>query len=108
MSKRNYSKYANKKPVIKEETDEVVSTDDFVEETVETVALPEMVEGMVVNCARLNVRAEPIANAGVVCVLNSQSEINIDVAKSTVDWFYVYTATGVEGYCMRKFVEAHL
>ena len=80
----------------------------MVEETVKTVALPETVEGIVVNCAKLNVRANPDVNAEVVYVLDTMSEIEIDVAKSTNDWFRICTATGVEGYCMRKFIEAHL
>ena len=77
-------------------------------ETVETVTLPETVEGMVVNCAKLNVREEPTVDSGIVCVLTVQSEIQIDVAKTTKDWVYVYTATGLEGYCMRQYIEAHM
>lgn len=129
MSKHNYSQYSNKrrdvnggaaaadaaknnaiKPIpetpsyAKPQTPEV----KLVEETVNTVALPEMVEGVVVNCAKLNVRAEPALNAEIVCVLDVMSEIEIDVAKSTDEWFKICTAIGVEGYCMRKFVDAYL
>lgn len=81
---------------------------ELVHETVDTKPVPTTVAGMVVGCARLNVRAEASLFADVVCVLNAQSEIEIDVNKSDKDWFYVCTATGIEGYCMRKFVEAHL
>ena len=81
---------------------------ELVHETVDTVTLPNTVEGVVANCAKLNVRAEPDIDAEVVCVLDAMSEIKIDVAKSTRDWFKVYTAIGGEGYCMRKFVDAHL
>lgn len=79
-----------------------------VEETVQTVALPETVPGAVVGCAKLNVRADASLFADVVCVLDTVSEFEIDVNKSTGDWFYVYTAAGAEGYCMRKFVKAHM
>lgn len=80
----------------------------LVQETVETKALPETVVGMVVGCAKLNVRAEASLFSDVICTLNTQSEIEINIEKSDKDWFYICTATGVEGYCMRKYVEAHL
>ena len=80
----------------------------LVNETVETKPLPEMVEGCVVGCAKLNVRSDASLFADVVCTLDVMSEIMIDVNKSTKDWLYVCTATGIEGYCMRKFVDARL
>ena len=80
----------------------------MVVETVDTVPLPKTVEGVVANCAKLNVRAEPDAYADVVYVLDVMSEIAIDVSKSNNEWFKVCTASGVEGYCMRKFVDARL
>ena len=102
---RKFDKPANKIPV---ESIKPIPEMQLVEETVETVTLPAMVEGTVVNCAKLNVRAEPTTDAAVVCVLDAMSEIEIDVAKSTDEWFKVCTAIGVEGYCMRKFVDAYL
>lgn len=77
-------------------------------ETVETVALPKTVEGVVIGCAKLNVRTKPSVTSDVVCVLDAMSELEVDVEKSTNEWFHVCTATGVEGYCMRRFVEARL
>ena len=125
--KHNYSQYSNKpkhentkvteellNPIAEVKMDsesEVVKpavTPALVNETVETKPLPKTVEGMVVGCAKLNVRKEPNLFADIVCALNVQSEIEIDVEKSNKDWFYICTATGIEGYCMRKFVEAHL
>lgn len=81
---------------------------NLVQETVETVTLPKTVEGVVVDCVKLNVRTEPDINADVVSVLDVMSELKIDASKSNDEWFKVSTATGVEGYCMRKFVDAHL
>ena len=122
MSRHNYSQYSNMNretynatvdETIENVVDEsvtatVVPEVDLVTETVETVALPETVEGVVVGCSKLNVRANPDATADVVCVIDVASEININVEKSTNDWFYVCTAAGIEGYCMRKFVTANL
>lgn len=124
MYKHNYSQYSNKNKNF-EVDDEVVETVDpieedaviepaveetvtLVEETVETVTLPETVNGTVIGCIKLNVRVNPSATADVVCVLDAKSEIKINVAKSDNEWFSVCTATGIEGYCMRKFVEANL
>jgi hypothetical protein len=131
MSKHNYSQYSKKNAdideTIVEETDvveetPVVEETVVVDETVVTEAAPVVevdvdkkrakpakpITGVVVNCTKLNVRANPDATADVVCVLDAKSEVKIDKAKSNKEWFAVCTATGVEGYCMRKFVEASL
>ena len=130
MSKHNYTKYSSDAasalanmveeveasvsdmPVV----ETLISTADAVVETVveapadvaDVVTLVETVDGTVVNCAKLNVRANPSATAEIVCVLTVGSEIEINISKSTDEWFNVYTAAGVEGYCMRKFVNANL
>ena len=131
MSKHDYSKYSSKpkqgnnqnhnnqnrpkpvveKPVIKSEPaaiPEAKPVVNLIEETVNTVILPETVEGTVKGCAKLNVRSLPSTNGEVVAVLGVDSEIEIDIEKSTVEWFRVITATGIEGYCMRQFIEAYL
>ena len=124
MSKHNYSQYSKKNNEVVEEVIEE-TVENVVEETVvtpevnepevaQTPAVPEVEEepktvtGTVVNCAKLNVRANPSVTANVVCVLNAASEVEINVEKSNKEWFSVCTITGVEGYCMRKFVEASL
>ncbi len=123
MSKHNYSQYSDKKKtnnmqskpnkavtstIPKSSSPEVKMEVELIQETVNTVTLPKTVAGVVVNCAKLNVREEPSADADVVCVLDVMSEIKVDVTKSDGEWLKVHTATGVEGYCMRKFVDAHL
>jgi hypothetical protein len=81
---------------------------ELVNETVETKPLPATVKGVVYGCSKLNVRAEASLFADIVCVMDVKSEVMIDVNKSDNEWFYVCTASGIEGYCLRKFVEAHL
>lgn len=131
MSKHNYSQYSDKKnytskadEIVETEESGVVAPDrdvvlaieeveaipeiDIVNETVETVCVPETVTGVVVDCTNLNVRVAPQAIADVACVIGAATEVEINVAKSTDEWFHVCTAAGVEGYCMRKFVKAHL
>ena len=62
------------------------------------------VEGMVVNCARLNVRKEPNKNATVIRVLDNGNVVMIDLENSTEDFYKVSTPSG-EGYCMKNFIE---
>ena len=128
MSKHNYSQYSNKNTTTVEET--VVEETTVVEESVVVEETPveaapaesvtevetgkkrnkpavksEIAKGVVTGCMKLNVRVKPSANAEVVCVVDANSELTIDANKSNKDWFAVYTSAGIEGYCMRKFVE---
>ena len=85
MSKHNYSKYSDKKKtnntqpkpnkavtstVPKSPSPEVKMEVELIQETVDTVTLPKTVSGVVVDCAKLNVREEPSIDADVVCVLD--------------------------------------
>ena len=127
MSKHNYSQYSNKNTATVEETvveETAVVEEAVVEETtvevapVEPVAevesgkkrnkpatKPETVKGVVTGCMKLNIRLKPNVNSEPVCVVDVNSELKIDANKSNKDWYSVYTSAGVEGYCMRKFVE---
>lgn len=109
-TKHNYTQYSKKTllTIPPSSAPEVKMESELVKETVDTVPLHKNVNGVVVNCSKLNIREEPNVESDVVCVLDVKSEIVIDVTKSDNEWFKVHTATGVEGYCMRKFVDAHL
>ena len=95
------------RPSLVKETSQVARP-SLVKETVETVTLPAVVKGTVAHCSKLNVREKPVVNSEIVCVLNVTSEIEIDVEKSTENWFYVRSATGAEGYCMKEYIDARL
>lgn len=75
---------------------------------VEEVATPEPPEeplyGEVSGCARLNVRKEPDAEAEVLCVIEEGSEVVIVGSESTNEFYKVFTAAGVEGFCMKMFI----
>ena len=68
----------------------------------------ETVIGTVFGCSKLNVRATPDLFAEVVCIVSAGDEVIIDPDKSYNDWLCVCTATGIDGYCMRKYVNASL
>lgn len=127
MSKHNYSQYSKKKYVDNMTVaDQVADVESFetivaatdnasvtpevkmVVETVDTVILPKTVTGFVTNCSKLNVRVNPDVTAEVVCILDSATEVVINLDNSTNEWFSICTAAGVEGFCMRKFVNAKL
>lgn len=134
MSNHNYSQYSNKKhnkqhskpkieetvieqmSAIEDETVDAVTTvaapvepaEVKMEESVETVTLNNTVIGTVTGCTKLNVRAKPASDAEVLVILNVDSKIEIDPSRSTNEWLKITTAAGVEGYCMRKFVNAKL
>lgn len=125
MSNHNYSKYSNKNynnPTEEVETVETVedtavetveapvieSVVEPVVETVETVTLPAAVTGVVVDCARLNVRVAPFASANAICTIASGAEVTINVDESTDEWFSICTASGVDGYCMKRYINTSL
>lgn len=102
----NYHKMRNNEPAKEEVVEEVVDAEPVAEEVTEkavedTKAAP--VIG-VVNCTRLNVRVAPNTTATVACVVTKLSELEINEASSTEDWYNVITASGVSGYCMKAFV----
>lgn len=58
----------------------------------------------VVNCNKLNVREEPSLDSTIVCEVKSQMELMIDEGESTDDFYKVFTSSGIEGFCMKKFI----
>ena len=66
----------------------------------------EKVLGTVVNCSRLRVREHPSINAIVAAEIDEGSEVVINEDKSTEEFYSVVTATGLEGYCMKDYIQA--
>ena len=60
--------------------------------------------GVVTDCLSLNIRTEPSLDASILCSVRALSKLAIDESSSTEEWFSVCTETGVEGYCLKKFV----
>ena len=94
------------------EMEEVIVNDTEVVEEIETseeetYIAPE-VYGIVTDCVRLNVRKEPKISSDIVCILDRNSKVSIDLDNSTDEWYKVCTETGFEGFCMKKFVSANI
>ena len=121
MSKHhNYTKYSGQttSPAVEEvvETavqEEVVETVETVEEELKTPQVPvakaqgivQTLEGVVNGCSKLNVRELPNANAEVLCKIDRYSRVEIHVEESTSEFYKVCTEAGVEGFCMKKFID---
>lgn len=71
-----------------------------VEEVVETVSKV----GMVTGCEKLRVRKGPNATADVICEITKSTAVIIDEEASSNDFYKVCTESGVEGFCMKKFI----
>lgn len=76
------------------------------EATVEPeVAPPAEPKTGVVTANKLNIRKLPAPTAEVATIVDKNAKLMIDPEYETVEWIKVYTETGIEGYCMKKFVE---
>lgn len=107
MSNRNYTNYnkpANQAP--RPEPQEPVTNTVEPVQKVEEVAKPKNpITGVVANCFSLNVRTGPSKDSDVICEILSKSEVEIDESESSEDFYKICTASGVEGFCMKKFIE---
>lgn len=77
------------------------------EETVDAPApkkQPKKVKGTVVGCARLNVREQMNLKSAVLCVLPVFSEVKVIADEVHDEWYHVFTKTGIEGFCMKKYI----
>lgn len=93
MSHQNYED-----PIL-EDFDEVVE-----EQVVEAEEKADALFGVVTDCLKLNIREEPDKDSDVMTVVTCLEELMIDMEKSTDDWYAVCTVSGLEGFCMKKFV----
>ena len=92
------NEFANEPAEVVEEVKEAVVAE------VEQEPEKEPVIGVVTDCAKLNVREEASAKSAVVAVIDASTELVIIEEESTKDFFKICTASGIEGYCMKKFV----
>lgn len=122
MSNKDYTKYAKVneavEPVVETPVAPVVEpvVEAPVAETVKHVVVPvveapaepekcdEVKTGHVFGCAKLNVRKAPESKADIICTIPCQTEVEINVDKSTEDFYKIYTASGVEGFCMKTYI----
>ena len=64
----------------------------------------DIVEGIVSNCKKLNIRKVPKPGSDVVCVVDAGTLLLIDQKESNKDFYKVTTEAGAEGFAMCQFV----
>lgn len=107
MSHKDYTKFSNRPetPVVEPVVEKV--EDIKVEPVIEEAAAPEEqkpVYGIVTDCLKLNVRMNPRRNSKVLTVIDAEADVAINEEESTEEFYKVCTASGIEGYCMKKFI----
>lgn len=119
MSRKNYTQYSkmiNEEPIVENES--AIIGEPIEEPTVTPEVEPEIVSeheptiepetyliGRVVGCKKLNIRKLPSQDAKVLCELTERSEVMIDEKASTALFYKVCTESGIEGYCVKKFIK---
>lgn len=80
--------------------------ESVVENKEETVMTVQYVDGVVSGCDKLNVRSESNKESNVLCVIAKDSVVKVDLTEddSANEFYKVVTPSGVEGYCMKKFI----
>lgn len=81
---------------IENEISEIIEVDE-VEEHITIL-------GTVSNCKRLNVRKAPSKDSYIVTEVSEDTQLMIDIEKSTNEWYSICTASGIEGFCMKDFI----
>ena len=79
-----------------------------VDQPVEESPKKETKVGIVVNCEKLNLRRTPLKDsdgANIITELLPGIAVLIDENESTPNFYKVITEDGLEGYCMRQFIE---
>lgn len=78
------------------------------EQAVEEAPKKESKVGVVANCAKVNLRRSPLKDsdgANIITELIAGTAVVIDEDESAPNFYKVTTETGLEGFCMKQFVE---
>lgn len=64
------------------------------------------VDGVVSGCDKLNVRAKDSKESEALCIVDRDTVLKVDLSvdDSANEFYKIVTPSGVEGYCMKKFI----
>lgn len=86
-----------------------VIVEDAVEEqeaiVEDTPDVTKTVYGTVFKCSMVNIRKAPEKNAPVVATIRRNNTVTVDIDESTAEFYKIRTLTGIEGFCMREFID---
>lgn len=60
--------------------------------------------GVVTDCIKLNIRKKPDKNSEVVTIVDCLDKLNVYLDTSTDEWYAVRIASGLDGFCMKKYI----
>lgn len=110
MSKhRDYTKYSGRS---QREEEKLIKEAEAKVNDVEVQPVEEVVEeastkpkaGIVTDCLKLNVREKPDKDSDIVCEITASTELVIYEEESTEEFYKICTYSGIDGYCMKKFI----
>lgn len=84
-------------------TNEIV-TEPIVEETELVEEQSVILEGKVVNCAKLNVRKEPSFDADKITQVSKDAILRVEKLDNNDKWLKAWTEAGVEGYVCAEYI----
>lgn len=61
--------------------------------------------GSVIDCTTLNVRKFPFKDAEIITTLSVQSTVEVDLDRSTEEFYKVCNAAGIEGFCIKRYIK---
>jgi uncharacterized protein YgiM (DUF1202 family) len=92
-------------PVAEPAADVQMAIEGVAEPEVIAESDPDILSAIVVGCAKLNVREEPSPRATVVAIIDASNEVVINEDESFGNYYKVLTASGIEGYCIKDYLE---
>lgn len=63
-----------------------------------------LISGVVTECGSLRIRKEASVNAPILGEIEFATDVVINPNKSTDDFYWVITHSGLKGYCMKKYI----
>lgn len=76
----------------------------MVDEAAPAEVVKNFTSGVVTECVRLNVRKTPSSDGEVVSIIDCLTDVVVDLESSTDEFYKISTATGVDGFCMKKYI----
>lgn len=73
-----------------------------IEEIIPAAPEPVVTEGMVTGCAQLYVRSEASTDSEPLGIINR--DVVVKIVDEDGEFYSVCTETGLEGFCMKKFI----
>lgn len=77
---------------------------DVIPAVEESTPAPVIVDGVVYGCDQLYVRSEASVDSEPLGIIKRDTKVRIFEVESTNDFYSVCTETGLEGFCMKKFI----